>query len=75
MSVFVFSGLAILVVNRERCVPARPCKAGRLLAAYRRALLTGMAMGLKLPEMPFCVGFAAALLVLGGNLENSTSRG
>ena len=26
-------------------------------------------MGLKLPEMPFCMGFAAALVALGGNLQ------
>ena len=42
-------------------------RAGRRLAGF----LTGMAMGLKLPEMPFCVGFAAALVALGGSLEAS----
>ena len=31
-------------------------------------------MGLKLPEMPFCVGFAAALVVLGGSLRHLTTR-
>ena len=33
-----------------------------------------MAMGLKLPEMPFCLGFAAALLALGGSLKQQAAR-
>jgi len=33
-----------------------------------------MAMGLKLPEMPFCLGFAAALLALGGSWKNLAVR-
>jgi hypothetical protein len=37
-------------------------------------LLTGMAMGLKLPEMPFCVGFAAALIALGGTWRQQAAR-
>jgi hypothetical protein len=36
--------------------------------------ITGCAMGLKLPEMPFCMGFAAALLALGGNLRMQGAR-
>jgi len=31
-------------------------------------------MGLKLPEMPFCIGFAAALLALGGSLKQQAAR-
>ena len=47
-----------------------PLWQGGLIAAVA-AFLTGIAMGLKLPEMPFCVGFAAALVALGGELEAS----
>ena len=36
--------------------------------------ITGMAMGLKLPEMPFCIGFAAALLTLGGSARQQVTR-
>ena len=65
MSVFVFAGLAILVVNRVALRDGPPLL-GALLAAAA-GFITGMAMGLKLPEMPFCAGFAAALVALGGS--------
>ena len=72
MSVFVFSGLAILVVGRDSLRDGPPLRAG--LVAALGGLATGMAMGLKLPEAPFCVGFAAALLALGGNLRQHIAR-
>src|SRR5579871_6528805 len=51
MSVFVLTGLAILVLNRKRLREGPlPLAAGLTGIA---GLITGMAMGLKLPEMPF----------------------
>ena len=72
MSVLVFTGLAILVVKRETLREGTLGKAAglSLLAGF----ITGCAMGLKLPEMPFCVGFAAALVALGGNWKHQTVR-
>ena len=72
MSVFVFSGLAVLIVARDSLQGGPPLRAA--LLAGLGGLATGMAMGLKLPEAPFCVGFAGALLVLGGNLRQHIAR-
>ena len=72
MSVFVLSGLAILVVNRDRLREGPLGKAAAISAVA--GLITGIAMGLKLPEMPFCVGFAAALLALGGSWKHQLTR-
>ena len=72
MSLFVFSGLAILVVNRDTLRDGPPLKAALLSAAA--GLVTGLAMGLKLPEMPYCVGFAAALVALGGSWKQQAIR-
>ncbi len=72
MALFVLTGLAILVLNRETLRAGPPVKAAALAAAA--GLVTGMAMGLKLPEMPFCVGFAGALLALGGNWKQQLVR-
>jgi hypothetical protein len=72
MSVLVFAGLAILVVKRQalREGPLRQVAGLSLLAGF----ITGCAMGLKLPEMPFCIGFAAALLALGGSARHQAVR-
>ncbi len=72
MSVLVFAGVAILVLNRDM-LRAGPLGRTAGLSAVA-GLVTGMAMGLKLPEMPFCVGFAAALLALGGNWKHQGVR-
>jgi hypothetical protein len=72
MSVLVFAGLAILVVNRE-ALRAGTLRQAAMLSAVA-GLVTGMAMGLKLPEMPFCAGFAAALLALGGDRRHQMVR-
>lgn len=72
MSVFVLSALAILVLNREVLARGPLGKAAAISAAA--GLITGMAMGLKLPEMPFCVGFAAALIALGGSWKHQIAR-
>jgi hypothetical protein len=72
MSVLVFIGLAIMVTRRETLARGPLGKAAglSLLAGF----ITGCAMGLKLPQMPFCAGFAAALLVLGGNWKHVAVR-
>lgn len=72
MSVFVLTGLAILVCKRDALRDGPLAKAGGIAALA--GLCTGMAMGLKLPEMPFCVGFAAALLALGGSWKQQVVR-
>ena len=59
MSVFVLTGLAILVVGRETLRSGTPWQAAGLAGAA--GFLTGCAMGLKLPEMPYCAGFAGAV--------------
>ena len=72
MSVLVLSGLTILVLNRDRLAHGPLGKTAAISAAA--GLITGMAMGLKLPEMPFCVGFAAALIALGGSWKHQATR-
>ena len=72
MSVFVLSGLAILVCNRDTLRDGPQARAIGL--TFIAGLVTGMAMGLKLPEMPFCVGFAAALVALGGGWKRQITR-
>src|SRR5690348_679366 len=72
MSLFVLTSVAILILNRERLRVGSP--AGAAAIAGAAGLVTGMAMGLKLPEMPFCVGFAAALVALGGSLKQQAVR-
>jgi hypothetical protein len=54
MSVFVFSGLAVLIVARDSLRDGPPLRAA--LLAGLAGFATGMAMGLKLPEAPFCIG-------------------
>jgi hypothetical protein len=72
MSVFVLSGLAILVLGRDALRTGPLGKAAAIAGAA--GLVTGMAMGLKLPEMPFCIGFAAALVALGGSWKHQVTR-
>lgn len=72
MSVFVLSGLAILVLNRETLRQGPLARAAAIAGVA--GFITGCAFGLKLPEMPFCIGFAAALLALGGSLKQQSAR-
>ncbi len=72
MSVLVLSGLALLILKRDALREGPLGKAATIAAIA--GLITGSAMGLKLPEMPFCVGFAAALLALGGSWKHQTAR-
>ncbi|MEO8300198.1 MAG: hypothetical protein ABI608_00315 [Rhizomicrobium sp.] len=72
MSVLVLGGLAILVLNRDTLARGPLGKTAAICAVA--GLICGMAMGLKLPEMPFCVGFAAALIALGGSWKHQATR-
>ena len=72
MSVLVLTGVALVIARRERL------RAGSLLDGARIAalagLLVGSAVGLKLPEAPFALGFAATLLVLPGDGAHRATR-
>jgi hypothetical protein len=72
MSVLVLAALAILVLKRDALQSGTLGKAAAISAAA--GLVSGAAMGLKLPEMPFCVGFAAALVALGGSWKHQAVR-
>jgi hypothetical protein len=72
LSALVLSGLALLVCNRERLASA-PWMKGASIAALG-GLMTGAAMGLKLPEAPFTLGFAAVLIALPGDARHRLTR-
>ena len=72
MSVLVLSGLALVIVNRD--ILARGSLRQGAWIALAGGFITGCALGLKLPEMPFCVGFAAALAALGGDRKHWQTR-
>ena len=72
MSVFVLTGLAILVTQRET-LSTGPLMRTALLTALA-GFLVGSSIGLKLPEAPFAIGFAAALLALGGDPKHQATR-
>ena len=72
MAGFALAGLAIIVCNRE-ALRGGSLRNAALLSALA-GLITGMAMGLKLPAMPWCVGFAAALLAVGGSWKHIAVR-
>ena len=72
MAGFALAGLAIIVCNRD-ALRSGPLRNAALLSALA-GLITGMAMGLKLPAMPWCVGFAAGLLAVGGSWKHIAVR-
>jgi len=72
MSLFTLSGLAILVVRREE-MAAGPLKNVAAWCALG-GFLCGAAAGLKLPEAPFCLGYAAALIAIGGSRKHMIAR-
>ena len=72
MSVFVLSGLALVITNRDRLRDG-PLWFGAVIA-LAAGFLVGGAMGLKLPEAPFALGFAAVLAVLPGDAKHRVSR-
>ena len=72
MSLFTLSGLAILVIRREEMASG----ALKNVAAWCAlgGFLCGSAAGLKLPETPFCFGYAAALAAIGGSRKHLLTR-
>jgi hypothetical protein len=72
MSVFVLAGLALIVTERDR-LRAGSLRHGAFIA-LAAGFLVGGAVGLKLPEAPFALGFAAALAILPGDWRHRGSR-
>jgi hypothetical protein len=72
MSVFWLSSLALLVIHRETLARGTLVRTAVITAIA--GLLAGSAMGLKLPETPFAVGFAGAVLLLGGDWKHLGTR-
>jgi hypothetical protein len=72
MSVLVLSGLALIIAYRWRLQSGRLLE-GAAIAGFS-GLLIGSAVGLKLPETPFAVGFAATLLIIPGDWRHRATR-
>jgi hypothetical protein len=72
LSVFTLTALAILVVKREEL--AKGPLGRTALWCGLGGLLTGCAAGLKLPMAPFAMGFAAALVAIGGSRKHMATR-
>ena len=72
MSLFILTSLAILVAKRETLAQGSP--KNTFLWCALAGFLVGGTAGLKLPEMPFAVGFAAALLAVGGSRKHLFTR-
>jgi hypothetical protein len=72
MSILILSSIVILVVQRKR-LNEGPL-GGVVAIAALAGFLTGITVGLKLPEAPFAAGFAAALVALGGGWRHQLTR-
>jgi hypothetical protein len=72
MSLFTLTGLCILVVKRREL--AQGALKHVALWCALAGFLTGAAAGLKLPVAPFAMGFAAALLAVGGSRKHVLVR-
>jgi hypothetical protein len=72
MSLFVLSSLALIIVKRNELASGSLARGA--LIAFVAALLTGSAVGLKLPEAPFALGLAATLAILPGDARHRTTR-
>ncbi|MGD0189895.1 MAG: hypothetical protein ABSD74_04045 [Rhizomicrobium sp.] len=72
MSVFVLTGLAVIITRREQL--QRGSLARGALIAGLAGVAVGSAVGLKLPEAPFALGFAAALVILPGDVSHRATR-
>jgi hypothetical protein len=67
LSVFVLSGLAMIVISREHLATGST-RSIALIAGFA-GLLIGAAVGLKLVVAPFALGFAAMLTVIPGTWQ------
>jgi hypothetical protein len=72
MSVLVLSSLALVVTRRQTLRAGALWRVAAIAALA--GFLTGCAVGLKLPEAPFALGFAAALLAVGGDWKHQGTR-
>lgn len=72
MSIVILSSIVILVAQRE-VLKAGPLGKTAGISALA-GFLVGATVGLKLPELPFALGFAAALVALGGDWRHQTAR-
>ena len=72
MSVFLLSALALLIARRRTLAQGSLWGTAAIVALA--GFLAGCATGLKLPEAPFALGFAAALLAGGGNIKHLVTR-
>jgi hypothetical protein len=72
MSLFVLTSLAVLILRHDTLSTGSLRHAALLSAAA--GLITGSAAGLKLPEAPYALGFAAALMALPGDLKRHGVR-
>jgi hypothetical protein len=72
MSLFTLTGLSILVLRRDE-LAAGPLGSVALWSALG-GLLCGAAAGLKLPEAPFAMGYAGALVAVGGSRRHLLTR-
>jgi hypothetical protein len=72
LSVFVLSGLAIVIVGRETLVRGTLVRAA--LVAGVAGFVIGSAVGLKLPQAPYALGLAAALAWPPGDAKRRSVR-
>jgi len=72
MSVLILSGLAVIIVYRRQ-LQSGTLLEGAAIAGFS-GLLVGSAVGLKLPEAPFALGFAVSLLIIPGDWPHRTTR-
>jgi len=72
MSIVILSSIVVLVAQRGILKEGPLGRAGAITALA--GFLVGATVGLKLPELPFAMGFAAALVALGGDWRHQTTR-
>ncbi len=72
MSVFVLTGLAIIIAQHRTLIAGNPWRGAGI--ALIGGFSVGCAVGLKLPEAPFALGFAAAIAVLPGDRKRRALR-
>ncbi|MDE3114823.1 MAG: hypothetical protein KGL26_04400 [Pseudomonadota bacterium] len=72
MSLFALGGLALLIDRRE-ILASGPLKQALAISAIA-GFIVGSAVGLKLPEAPYALGFAAALATVPGDARRRMMR-
>ena len=72
MSVFVLSALAAVILNREAL--ATGTRRQGMLIALAAGFTIGLAVGLKLPQAIYALGFAGCLLALPGDAKHRATR-